>query len=559
MIVRLLAERSLSENSTVETASNKKFGRYEIIAELGRGAMGIVYKARDPQIGRLVALKTILLQGADPEKEAQFRKRFLCEAQAAGRLQHPGLVAIYDTGEEQQTQDPYIVLEFVNGESLNKVLAREKKLPVLRALQLGEEIAEALDYAHEQGVVHRDIKPANILIDELGHAKIADFGIAQLNIASFSLPGQVMGTPAYMAPEQLSGQGVDGRSDIFSLGVLMYAMVTGHSAFHGNSATTICFKVVNRDPVPASAFDLRLPRGLDSIIARAMAKDPANRYQRAGEMSEELKSLRNAIEQGTVTGITTSWNLAPGTNLYSFPSTRTDADLAQARQAAAQLKRSRFRDILAGAAVVLGLVLLAFSSRRAGVFQPLTAVQTPAPAQDHPQTGPQNVLKEQNTALSSGVVASENAASTPLPTSTTPAIASSKQEPVARIRTVKSSSKSASASAARPVASSTLEVSVDHQFKQATLTLWVDDELKLTRVLHGGSQKKLIVFKATHGAESESLQVPSGTHQIRVRVQSSDQTVDLSRTVTGSFSEGEDKTLQVTFEKHNSVMRLAWQ
>jgi serine/threonine protein kinase len=539
----------------VETASNKRFGRYEILAELGRGAMGIVYKARDPQIGRLVALKTILLQGEDPEKEAQFRKRFLCEAQAAGRLQHPGLVAIYDAGEAEETQYPYIVLEFVNGESLNKMLVREKKLPLMRALQLGEEIAEALDYAHGQGVVHRDIKPANILINEEGRAKIADFGIAQLNIASFSLPGQVMGTPAYMAPEQLSGQGVDGRSDIFSLGVLMYAMVTGHSAFHGNSATTICFKVVNRDPVPASAFDLRLPRGVDAIIARAMAKDPANRYQQAGEMAEELKSLRNAIEQGNVTGITTSWNLGTGTNLYSFPSVRTDVDLEHARQPApAPLKPSRMRDILVGAAVVLGLVLLAFSSRRAAIFEPLTADQTPSPAEDQPQTGAQSVAKAPDAA-----VAANNTSATQ-PTSATPASASSKQVAITKVRpAAKSSSVSLVPSAAHPAASSTLEVSVDHQFKQATLTLWVDDEVKLTRLLHGGSQKKLIVFNTTHGAESESLQILSGTHQIRVRAESSDQTVDLSRTIIGNFSEGEDKTLRVSFERHNSVMRLAWQ
>lgn len=244
----------------MDVRANQQFGRYEVVGELGRGAMGVVYKARDPQIGRLVALKTVLLRGQDPEEEQEFRKRFLCEAQAAGRLQHPGIVAIYDVGEDRENRDPYLVLEFVSGESLQRILAREKKLPLQRALQLAEEIAEALDCAHAQGVVHRDIKPANILITEEGRAKIADFGIAQLNLAHFTLPGRVLGTPAYMAPEQLSGEGVDGRSDLFSLGVILYAMVTGHSPFHGNSATTVCFKVVNRDPMPASALDMDLPR-----------------------------------------------------------------------------------------------------------------------------------------------------------------------------------------------------------------------------------------------------------------------------------------------------------
>src|SRR5579864_6686605 len=220
------------------TSEVKRFGRYEIVAELGRGAMGVVYKARDPQIDRLVALKTISLRGQEPEQQ-EFRQRFMREAQAAGRLQHPGIVTIFDVGEDPDTHDSFIVLEYVAGESLSRVLSREKKLPLPRSLQLAEELAEALDYAHSQGVVHRDIKPANILLTEDGHAKIADFGIAKLNVAHLTVPGRVLGAPAYMAPEQLVGEGSDGRSDRFSLGVILYAMITGHSPFHGDTATTV--------------------------------------------------------------------------------------------------------------------------------------------------------------------------------------------------------------------------------------------------------------------------------------------------------------------------------
>ena len=273
----------------------KRFGRYEIVAELGRGAMGVVYKARDPQIDRLVAVKTVSMWGQEREEETEFRLRFLNEAQAAGRLHHAGIVSIFDVGENPENQDPYIVLEYVSGESLNRILAREKKLPLTRALQLAEEIAEALDYAHAQGVVHRDIKPGNILVTEDGHAKIADFGIAKLNLAHFTLPGRVMGTPAYMAPEQLSGEGVDGRSDLFSLGVILYAMVTGHSPFQGNSATTVCFKVANREPVAASAFDLTLPPELDEVISRAMAKDPEQRYQTGAEFADEIRAVAAGV------------------------------------------------------------------------------------------------------------------------------------------------------------------------------------------------------------------------------------------------------------------------
>ena len=190
---------------------------------------------------------------------------------------------------ESENQDPYIVLEYVPGETLNRILHREKKLPLVTALKFAEEIAEALDYAHAQGVVHRNMKPANILITESGHAKIADFGIAKLNLAHFTIPGRVLGTPAYMAPEQLSGEGADGRSDLFSLGVILYAMVTGHSPFQGNSATTVCFKVANREPIAASALDMTLPPQLDAVIRRAMAKDPGERHQRGAEFAEDLR------------------------------------------------------------------------------------------------------------------------------------------------------------------------------------------------------------------------------------------------------------------------------
>src|SRR5579864_2879410 len=293
----------------MENPNIKRFGRYEILGELGRGAMGVVYKARDPQINRLVALKTIALRGQDPEAEQEFRMRFLNEAQAAGRLHHPGIVAVFDVGEDAETHDPYIVLEYVDGEALNRILARERKLSLERALQLTEEIAAALNYAHEQGVTHRDIKPGNILITQDGHPKIADFGIAKLNLAHLTIPGRLMGTPAYMAPEQLSGSAADGRSDLFSLGVILYAMVTGHSPFQGDSATTVCFKVANREPLPASALDLNLPQELDAVITRAMAKDPKRRYQRGSDFAEAVAELHarlvpqpNPTRTGTRTG-----------------------------------------------------------------------------------------------------------------------------------------------------------------------------------------------------------------------------------------------------------------
>ena len=277
----------------MDSLRGKFLGRYEIVAEVGRGAMGAVYKARDPKIDRLVAIKTVLLHQSVIHEQEEFRRRFFLEAKAAGRLLHPGIVALFDVGEHPDTSDPYIVMEYIEGQTLRELIASNgKKLPVDDALRIAQQLAEALDYAHTQGVVHRDIKPANILITKEGQAKISDFGIAQLDLTHMTLPGRVLGTPAYMSPEQLEGEQVDGRSDLFSLGAILYTSVTGYRPFQGNSATTVCYKVANRDPLAATALAPELPHELDAVIARALAKNPAERYQRGKDFADELRKLR---------------------------------------------------------------------------------------------------------------------------------------------------------------------------------------------------------------------------------------------------------------------------
>ena len=523
----------------------KRFGRYEVAAELGRGAMGVVYKARDPQIDRLVAVKTVSLWGQEPEEEQEFRLRFANEAQAAGRLHHPGIISVFDVGEDPENQDPYIVLEYVSGESLQRVLAREKKLPLNKALKLAEELADALDYAHAQGVVHRDMKPANILVTEDGHAKIADFGIAKLNLAHFTIPGKVLGTPAYMAPEQLSGEGADGRSDLFSLGVILYVMVTGHSPFPGSSATTVCFKVANREPVAASALDMTLPPQIDAVIARAIAKNPDERYQNGAELAEDLRLLQQAYKPGATTAsmqaiaaLTTNLNVRPASM-----EARPAAAVAQAQGVVQYiLYKAPIRDLILGAATLVLLVVLGAQSKlfvnvpkSSGVMAE-GEIQASTVKPDPPQ--PARVA----------------AAALPSPTVQVAApVRKAVRPPAVRAKAP------APVRSAPPVSSATLDLGVQHQFKDATLFVYIDGKIALTRPLHGAVKRKLIVFNGVRGVESETIEVPAGRHVLRIRALSTDQTTDLSRTVTADFVGGDNKSLEVTFEKHNSTMRLNWQ
>jgi eukaryotic-like serine/threonine-protein kinase len=539
----------------MENLDAKRFGRYEVVAELGRGAMGVVYKAKDPQIDRLVAVKTVSLWGQEPDEEKEFRLRFLNEAQAAGRLHHSGIVGVFDVGENPDNLDPYIVLEYVAGESLNRILSREKKLPLPTALQLAVEIAEALDYAHAQGVIHRDIKPANILITQDGRAKIADFGIAKLNLAHFTLPGRVLGTPAYMAPEQLSGEGTDGRSDLFSLGVILYAMVTGHSPFQGNSATTVCFKVANREPISASALDMTLPPQLDRVIARAMAKDPAGRYQRGSELAEDLRQLQLEPRKGaTTTSLqsplpagTRSRPTRQGTATMASPASITA--VAQAEKVVHHiLFKAPIRDLVLGAATLVMLVILGAQSNLF-VNSPKGAMNTSTPPISDPSLARVAPSKAQNHPAPA-VIAPPVAASAAVVRSI-PASAPVLRKVAAKLHPVKP--------VAATLPTATLDLAVQHQFKDATLYVWIDDQLELTRPLHGGAQKKLVVFNGIRGVDSESLKVPAGTHVLRFRAVSTDQAVDLSKTVSAEFVAGYTKSVQLTFEKHNTTMHLAWQ
>jgi serine/threonine-protein kinase len=261
-----------------------RIGRYEIQATLGKGAMGVVYRGFDPNIGRTVAIKTILLDSGDPEMIKRFRR----EAQAAGILNHPNIVTIYDAGEDQGVF--YIAMELVEGETLHERIARGA-LSVEQATKIVEDVGTALDHAHTKQIIHRDIKPANIMLSG-DRAKVMDFGVAKITSSALTTTGQIMGTPAYLSPEALKGEKADHRADIFALGVVLYEMLTGERPFAGDTIPTVIYKILSEQPQPITERNARLHPGLNLVLLRALAKNPADRYASCADFIRELKNFR---------------------------------------------------------------------------------------------------------------------------------------------------------------------------------------------------------------------------------------------------------------------------
>jgi serine/threonine protein kinase len=269
-----------------------KAGRYEIVGEVGRGAMGVVYKAVDPVIGRTVAVKTIRLSEAGTGlSRPELLSRFQTEARAAGLLTHPNIVVVYDAGEEDGLY--YITMELVEGKSVQALLDEGQKFSLPRVLRIMDQTCSALQFAHDRHVVHRDIKPANLMLTPDDTVKVTDFGTAKiLQMGTVQQTTHVMGTPSYMSPEQVKGRPVDGRSDIFSLGVMLYEMVTGEKPFPGQNITTVIYKIVNEDPTPPRQLDPSIHPGISTVIMKALLKEPEERYQSCREMLDDLRAYR---------------------------------------------------------------------------------------------------------------------------------------------------------------------------------------------------------------------------------------------------------------------------
>jgi serine/threonine protein kinase len=271
-----------------------KLGRYEVVRELGKGAMGIVYLAKDPLIGRLVALKTIRIAAhADDDEAKEFQQRFIREAQAAGILNHPSIVTVHDIGQDEISGVSFIAMEYVEGNNLKEVLAQGRALTWDQIGEIIAQVAEAIDFAHAKGIVHRDVKPANIILIEGNRAKITDFGIAKIASggANLTTTGQFLGTPNYMAPEQIKGAPVDGRTDIFSLGICFYECLTRRKPFGGDSLTSISYKIVH-EPFPSlHEINPQIPEGFEEVVGQCLAKDPSKRYQRGKDMAAAIRAV----------------------------------------------------------------------------------------------------------------------------------------------------------------------------------------------------------------------------------------------------------------------------
>jgi beta-lactam-binding protein with PASTA domain/tRNA A-37 threonylcarbamoyl transferase component Bud32 len=354
--------------------------RYEIGGVLGRGGMAEVHRGRDLRLGREVAVKVLRNDLArDPSSQVRFRR----EAQAAASLNHPAIVAVYDTGEDRTTTGatPYIVMEYVEGETLRDVLRREGRLSPERAMSLTADICAALDFSHRNGIVHRDVKPGNVMITPQGTVKVMDFGIARAvsdSAATMTSTAAVIGTAQYLSPEQARGEGVDARSDVYSAGCLLYELVTGTPPFTGDSPVAVAYQHVREDPRTPSSINPEIPPELDAILLKAMSKNPANRYQSAADMRSDLMRAiaGQQVEATPVMSDAEKTTLITNGRLHGYADDRWDDD----EDARRRKRRGIIAAVVAGVLVLAGLITLLVVLNSGGgepETPPVTQVQVP--------------------------------------------------------------------------------------------------------------------------------------------------------------------------------------
>jgi tRNA A-37 threonylcarbamoyl transferase component Bud32 len=475
----------------------QNLGRYRIEAIIGQGAMGVVYRAFDPVIDRRVALKVVRLPfAATPEDRSLAEQRFLREASLAGNLSHPNTVVVHDFGWDETYDVPFIALEYLEGRTLTDVIAHGPRPDWREALRITARVADALAHAHAQGVIHRDVKPANVMLLPSGEPKILDFGIARTSTAALTGASDTWGTPSYMSPEQVTGGGVDARSDLFSLGTLCFEVLTGQAAWQGENVPQIVARIAFQEPPRASHLVPGLPEDVDVLLARALARDPARRYPDANAFAEDIGDLLAGRPLRERPGL--------GNTPRAGDDTARHRVATPARSAA---PRGFRRALLVSAAALLAVAAVQPSLRS---VEALPAAEVPAAVTAASAVAPQTF---QFPAPPPTIVWTAAAA---------PAVRS---EPAAGlVRTAalhtEPSIPPASPTVALPtIAPARVAIAIEHGLEQGFLRVWVDDRQALETSLAGKRTKRLLVFNRRSGAATEVIDVPPGEHLLRFEVE----------------------------------------
>ena len=497
-----------------------QLGRYEILETIGQGASSSVSKARDTLIGRTVALK-ILHTGFHG---SEWRDRFLREAHIVGQLSHPRIVNIYDAGIDEASGAPFLVMEFITGHTLEEILVEGTPLPD-RLFSWGIGLARALDYAHSQGVIHGDVKPANVLINEDGRVKLTDFGIARLATQA-THSGRLMGTPAYLAPEQIEGGGADARSDLFSLGIILYQLATGHRPFQGDSLPAVCAQILKAVPAPPSRLNPLLPRQLDAALAQCLAKDPARRFARAEELAAELESIA-APASATATTARRKKS-APFLRGYVFASSLAILALS------VSLVRGYARNVLR----VPPPPAAVFAEPKPPSEFPSTAV--PIPAEDLSS-------KEASHAPPVSRKAHRKTAQVSLPMPLP--VVSGPDTARAAVPAKVSSSEPGPSEASRKSAVTQLTVAIVTKSSDDTLVILADRQVLVSFNLAGA-----------HGDDASPIRrtfaLPPGPHQISVALYKEDKTLRSQKDGLAELRAGEPSVLVIHVGKHSKILPL---
>jgi serine/threonine protein kinase len=541
-------------------------GRYEIRKELGRGMMGVVYEAHDPTLGRTIALKTIQVPMAASKREREdYERRFLAEARIAARLSHPGIVVVHDVARDGEHGILYIALEYLHGRTLAEVVA-EGPLDWRETLRIVGRVAEALRYAHAQGVVHRDIKPANIMLVASGEPKIMDFGIAKLEAAQLTSTGQFFGTPLYMSPEQALGETVDARTDLFSLGSVAYMLLAGRAPFEASSVPGILARVAYQHPRPLREAVSGLPGDVDYVVMRAMAKKAADRYPEARVLAEDVED----ILAGRPPRHREGWTPPPtgeGT-LASGPGDLPELALESADQRRPPRRRRRpalrLVLLLAGVAAVYFYLhpadrrfwrVLAGDVWRAPLVQelagwwPAFVSRPPAPVPPPPRSPP-------SLAPTAAVAAPAALARGPLGEPIEPRLTPGPVPTPAAPAVDRPGAAAGAPPSATADSAGTLAIEFEHRLREGNLKVWVDGASVVDEDFDGRVTRKILGLTLRKGVVQQQLALSPGRHEVKVEVRWDDN-VKSART-SGTFKPGATRRLQVQVGRIRGNLSLDW-